>query len=257
MRFEALTDQERVRLHEEALRLLEDVGMLLPATSTVAARLRDNGLRPAADGRLRMPRATVEAALARAPRTVRLGARETRRAATLDGSRTFVTTDGCGAKTLDFESGEKRSSILADVAASARLTDALDGFHVYWTMISAQDVPLQFRVPREFLTALRNTTKHIQVIDVARPEEAERLVQMARLLLESGAMVDSPVSMLISVVSPLRLDPGGTEAALAFAAAGLPVAACSMPIASVTAPATAPGSLLMSHTEIIGFTALV
>lgn len=257
MRFEALSDDEKAQIHEGALRTLEETGILIPAASPAAESLREAGLRIAADGRLLLPRDRVEVALASAPRAVRLGARDRRQSAVLDGTRVYVTTDGCGSKTIDFESGRRRPANLADIAASARLTDALDRFQVYWMMVSAQDVPLPVRVPREFLTALRNTTKHVQMIDVTRPEEAEVLVRMARALADSGAVEDPPVSMLISVVSPLRLDPGGFEAALLFASAGLPVVACSMPIASVTAPATAPGTLALAHAEILGFAALI
>jgi trimethylamine--corrinoid protein Co-methyltransferase len=124
-------------------------------------------------------------------------------------------------------------------------------------MVSAQDVPPGLRVPLEYLTALRNTVKHVQMIDVARREEAEQLVEMARLLNEAGVVDGPPVSALISVVSPLRLDPDGTEAALTLAAAGLPIVCCSMPIAGVTAPATVAGDLLLAHAESLAFITIV
>jgi trimethylamine--corrinoid protein Co-methyltransferase len=257
VRFEALTEREKTTIHQAALGILEEVGLHVPPASTLAGRLREVGLKVTPEGRLHLPRSVVEAALAKAPRVVRLGGRDGRETAVLDGRRTFITTDGCGAWTIDPDTGERRASILSDVARSARLTDALEHYQVYWMMVSAGDAPLPLRTAREYLTAAQNTTKHVQMIDVHRPEEAAAIVRMARALQDTGAAIDPPVSMLNSVVSPLRLDPGGCEAALAFAAAGLPVAACSMPIASVTAPATAPGSLLMSHTEIVGFTAIV
>jgi trimethylamine--corrinoid protein Co-methyltransferase len=112
-------------------------------------------------------------------------------------------------------------------------------------------------VAREYLAALQNTTKHVQMIDASRASEARLLVRMAHELRDAGVMEEPPVSMLISVVSPLRFEPDSTEAALEFAAAGLPVVACSMPIAGVTAPATPQGMILMAHTEILGFTTLI
>jgi trimethylamine--corrinoid protein Co-methyltransferase len=253
MRFEVLTERDRHRIHEEALRVLEEVGLRVPPSTPLTARLKEVGQEVRDDGRLLLRRDVVERAMKLAPRNVRLGARDAKRTAVLDGSRTFVTTDGCGASTIDLDSGKRRRSVLGDVAASARLADAMDGIDVYWMMVSAQDVPTSQRVAREYLTALQNTTKHVQMIDVARRAEADQLAGMARVLLDAGVIEDSPVSMLISVVSPLRLDPGGTDAALAFAAAGLPVVACSMPISSVTAPATAPGALLLAHAELLGF----
>ncbi len=257
MRFEPLNDEERRQVHETAFRILEETGLRIDPESQAAARLRELVFRIAADGRMLLPRARVEAALARAPRVVRLGARDASRVLNLDGSRTYTTTDGCGNRTIDLETGAVRPSTLADLAMSARLTDALDAYHVYWNMVSAQDVPIAGRVAREFLEVSRNTTKHVQMIDVCKPEEARALVRMAAVLGETDASIGPPVSMLISVVSPLRLDPLGLESALAFAAAGLPVVCTSMPIASVTAPATAAGSLLMAHTEVMGFAAVL
>lgn len=252
MPFEALTPADRSLVHGGALQILEEVGLQVPSLS-LRTRLRDAGL-AATDGsdRVRLSRTDVESALARAPRVVGLGARGEGRSLVLDGSRTYAATDGCAAKTVDFDTGARRPSTLADVAASARLADALQQFDVYWMMVSAQDVPRSSRVPLEYLTALRNTGKHVQMIDVARREEAEALRRMAGALADAGVVEGPAVSALIAVVSPLRLDPAGVEAALAFAAAGLPVVACSMPIAGVTAPATVAGHLVLAHAESLG-----
>ncbi|HJS56766.1 MAG TPA: trimethylamine methyltransferase family protein, partial [Vicinamibacteria bacterium] len=251
MRFEALCDDERSAIHEAALALLDDTGLLAP--KALLAALRERGLRPSAGtDRLRLPRSVVEQALLSAPRSVRLGARDDGRSLLLEGHGTHAATDGCGAKVVDPGTGTTRPSRLDDVARSARLADALSEFDLYWMMVSAQDIPRETRVAAEYLAALRNTTKPVQVIDMARRDEAEALVRMARILNEEGVVAGPAVSALISVVSPLRLDPDGLEAALTFAAAGLPVVACSMPIASVTAPATPAGNLLLAHAECLG-----
>jgi trimethylamine--corrinoid protein Co-methyltransferase len=250
MGFTALRDDERLRIHHAALSLLEDTGLAAPTTTL--ERLRAGGLEAAAGGdRLKLPRVVVERALAAAPRAVTLGARDEGRRVVLDGRRTWAATDGCASKAVDPESRCVRPSLLADVARSARLCDALPEFDLYWTMVSAQDVPREARVACEYLTALRSTTKHVQVVDMARRDEALRLSRMARVLSEQGVVAGPPVSALISVVSPLRLDPDGLEAALVFASEGLPVVACSMPIAGVTSPATPAGNLLLAHAECL------
>jgi trimethylamine---corrinoid protein Co-methyltransferase len=247
MPFQALSADERSRIHEAALALLEDTGLAGPPA--LLRRLAEAGVGSIAGERLRLAAGTVAAALRTAPRRVRLGARDGARDVLLDGSRTWAATDGCAAKVRDLGAASPRPATLADVASSARLADALPEFDLYWMMVSAQDVPRERRVPAEYFTALRSTSKHVQMIDVARRDEAERLVAMARLLAEAGVVRGPAASALISVVSPLRLDPDGTEAALALAAAGLPVVCCSMTIAGVTAPATPAGNLLLSHAE--------
>jgi trimethylamine---corrinoid protein Co-methyltransferase len=257
MAYRPLAEEERRLIHEGALGVLEDVGLKAPRP--LLEKLREGGLAvgDAAAERLLLDRASVEAALGRAPRSVRLGARGAGHGLLLDGSRTHVAPDGCGSKTLDLDTGAVRPAQLADVSRSARLTDALAEFNLYWTMVSAQDVPREQRVGSEYLAALRNTVKHVQMIDVARREEAEALVGMARVLAEQGVVEGPPLSALISVVSPLRIDPDGTEAALTLAAAGLPIVCCSMPIASVTAPATPAGCLLLAHAECLALVTIL
>ncbi|HET7294806.1 MAG TPA: trimethylamine methyltransferase family protein [Vicinamibacteria bacterium] len=247
MSFEALSAEERARIHAAALALLEETGVKAPPA--LGRRLAEAGAGEMAGDRLRLAPAGVARALQAAPRSVRLGARDAAREVLLDGRRTWAATDGCAAKVRDLDAESPRPSTLADVARSARLADALPEFDVYWSMVSAQDVPRERRVAAGYLTALRNTAKHVQMIDVARSLEAEQVASMARVLTDAGVVEGPAVSALVSVVSPLRLDPDGTEAALVLAGAGLPVVCCSMTIAGVTAPATPAGNVLQAHAE--------
>lgn len=256
MRLELLEKEALQEIHEAAQQVLEEVGFLVESPA-LSARLEEAGFPSIGKGRYRVPRDKMEAALRAAPRSVNLAARAPDKNVVLDGRQTYVATDGCGSKTLDLESRKVRASVLADVANSAKLTDALEHFDVYWSMVSAQDVPGPNRVAWEFVTALRNGRKPVQMIDVSEKGEAEVLARMARVLSDEGIMQGPPVSMLNSVVSPLRLDPGGTEAALVFAEQGLPVIAVSMPIASVTSPATAAGTLMLAHAEVLGFVTIL
>ncbi|MBW2578209.1 MAG: trimethylamine methyltransferase family protein [Deltaproteobacteria bacterium] len=256
MRFSVLSAEEEQRIHEAALCILEEVGLAVTRPSLIA-RLREHGFPTLADDRVLIPRARVEEALKGAPRSVHLGARDADKQVVLDGTRCFTATGGCGSKTLDIDTGEVRPSSLADVAASARLADAIEEYDVYWTMTSAQDVEPTTRVARGFLAALQNTVKPIQVIDACKGEEAETLALMARQLEAAGAMYGPPVSMLNSVVTPLRLDPDGTEAAMVFAREGLPVVCCSMPIGGVTSPATPAGTVMLAHAEVLAFLTLL
>lgn len=256
MHLEALAREQREQLHSAALDLLEDVGFLV-GSAPLAARLEAAGFPIVAPDRIAIPRERVAVALESAPGSVLLGARSREKQVDLNGRRTFVTTDGCGDKTLDSETGQLRAATLADVGASARLTDALDQLDVYWSMVSAQDVPVAQRVARELLTTLQNCTKPIQIIDLSDVGEAELLVRMAHVLEQEKVIEASPFSVLISVVSPMRLDPGATEAALVLAERGLPVAVASMPIASVTSPATAAGTLLLAHAEVLGLVTIL
>jgi len=256
MRYSVLTAEEEQQIHEAALCVLEEVGLDVARPSLID-KLREHGFPTPAEDRVLIPRARIEEALKGAPQQVRLGARAADKQVLLDGTRCFTSTGGCGSKTLDMDTREVRSATLADVAASARLADAIEEYDIYWTMISAQDAAPATRVARGFLAALQNTVKPIQIIDATTAAEAETLALMARQLESAGAVHGPPVSMLNSVVTPLRLDPDGTEAAMVFAREGLPVVCCSMPIGCVTAPATPAGTVMLAHAEVLAFVTLL
>ena len=256
MQVTVLSREQRDEMHETALGVLEEIGLQVESPS-LAAQLKERGFPFAAEDRLLIPRARVQQALESAPGEVELGARGAEKRVVLDGSRTYITTDGCGAKTLDMETNRIRPSTLSDVAASARLVDGLEHIDIYWSMVSAQDVEPARRVGHGFLAALQNTVKPVQVVDAATPEEAETLARMAREILSAGAMHGPPVSTVNAVVTPLRLDPGGIEAALVFAREGLPVICTSMPIAGVTAPATPAGTVMLAHAEVLAFATIL
>jgi trimethylamine--corrinoid protein Co-methyltransferase len=256
MRYSVLSGAEEKRIHEAALCILEEVGLDVKLPSLVA-KLREHGFPAPAADRVLIPRAKVEEALKGAPRRVHLGARDADKQAVLDGTRCYTATAGCGSKTLDMDTDEVRPASLDDVATSARLADSIEQYDVYWTMISAQDVEPETRVARGFLAALQNTVKPIQVIDASKGAEAETLVRMARQLESAGAMHGPPVSMLNSVITPLRFDSDGTEAAMVFAREGLPVVCCSMPIGGVTAPATPAGTVMLAHAEVLALLTLL
>jgi trimethylamine--corrinoid protein Co-methyltransferase len=256
MQVGALTPEQRDEIHEAALCVLEEIGLQVESPR-LAAQLRDRGFSFAAEDRLLIPRDGVRQALECAPCEVQLDARSPEKRAVLDGTRTYMATDGCGSKTLDMQTNLVRPATLSDVAASARLVDSLEHIDVYWSMVSAHDVEPAQRVARGYLAALQNTVKPVQVVDAGTPEEAETLARMAREIRSAGVMDGPPVSMVSAVVTPLRLDPGGTQAALIFAREGLPVVCTSMPIAGVTAPATPAGNVMLAHAEVLAFATIL
>lgn len=256
MQVGVLTPAQRAEIHEAALGVLEEIGLKIESPS-LTTQLKDCDLPFAAEDRLLIPRARVQQALKSAPGEVELGARNAEKRAVLNGKRTYVTTDGCGANTLDMETNHIRPSTLSDVAASARLVDSLEHIDIYWSMVSAQDVEPARRVERGYLAALQNTLKPVQVVDAGTPEEAESLARMAREIRAAGAVQGPPVSMVNAVVTPLRLDPSSTAAALVFAREGLPVICGSMPIAGVTAPATPAGTVMLAHAEVLAFVTIL
>ena len=60
-----------------------------------------------------------------------LGGREERFDLTLDGTKTYLSTDGCGTRVIDSEARQERPSRKEDVARTARTVDALPWFSAH------------------------------------------------------------------------------------------------------------------------------
>jgi trimethylamine--corrinoid protein Co-methyltransferase len=239
-------------LREASLALLEDVGVHCP--SPLARRIyAEHGARvDPATSIVRIPPDVVVAAMGRAPRTYALGARSPAHDLALDGSALYVATDGCGIVTIDPATRERRASVKADVAAAARLADALPAVGFYWPLVSAQDHPATAPL-HEIDAAVRNTVKHVQTETLMGAATARYAVEIARVLAVDDADLRArpPLSSLVCCIAPLALDADGLESALVFAEAGLPVGFMSMACAGSTGPASIAGTIAQGDAEIV------
>ena len=197
-------------------------------------------------------------ALAHAPRSYTLGARDADFDLQIDGSRMYCATDGCGVETIDLASGQRRASCKQDVADFARVADYLPSIGFYWPIVSAQDHPSTAPL-HELETSFQHTVKHVQSETVMGGGLAKYALEMARVVAgsEAGLRLRPPLSLLVCTISPLAQDRDGMEAALAFAAAGLPVGFMSMANLGSTAPATIAGTITQGDAEIAAALALV
>ena len=245
------------RFIDGALSILERTGVRVLSDRAVEI-FRQHGAAFDAEHRVvRLPAGLVRDALAGAPRSFILGSRDGSCDIDLASGNTYMTADGCGTEVIDWRTGERRSSTKADLADATRLLDYVSSIAFWWPTIGAGDcgetAPLH-----ELDAAWNNTVKHVQGM-VQGERQARYAVEMATVIAGGGEALRrrSPLSDLVCAVSPLTLDRDGAEAALVFAAAGVPVALCSVPIGGTTAPATASGALVQALAEVLAQVALV
>jgi trimethylamine--corrinoid protein Co-methyltransferase len=190
--------------------------------------------------------------MATAPRDIVLGGREPRFDLTLDGSKSYLTTDGCGVHVIDLHTREKRSSSKADVAMMARVGDAIPMVSFFWPMVSAQDfgktAPLH-----ECHAGLTNTLKHVRGGTTVHPDLAPSIVEMATVVAgsEKERRLRPPVCANICTIAPLAQDAHGIETALVYAEAGLPTSFMAMPTMGSTAPASVLGAIVQGDAESV------
>jgi trimethylamine--corrinoid protein Co-methyltransferase len=116
-------------IYDTALRLLRDLGM-----GEVPTRLHNDLIAAGAvaldNGRVSVPNALVEDAIASAAKTFVLHGRDPDRSIEVGGDRVYFGTGGAAVNTLDMDSGLYRPSTLVDLHNFTRLQDTLD--NVAW-----------------------------------------------------------------------------------------------------------------------------
>ena len=251
-KIEVLSAAELETIKEGTLKLLTDVGVFYP-TQKALAIFEDHGADVDWDSQIvRIPPDVVKKAMGTAPRSFVLGGREERFDLTLDGSASYLATDGCGVHVIDLDTREKRASRKADVAMIARVSDALPAVSFFWPMVSAQDygkaAPLH-----ECHAGLTNTLKHVRGGTTVHPKLAPSIVEMATVVAgsEERRRRRSPVCANICTIAPLAQDAHGIETALIYAEAGIPASFMAMPTMGSTAPASVLGAIVEGDAEVI------
>ena len=121
-RYKPLADQDVYRIHDTALRILEEVG-LRGATPQCIETVIHHGGSMTDDGRLRMPARMVEDTLATAGRRFKLYAQKTEQDLSPWETRIHLGTSGAAVHMIDSEIRQVRESTLRDLYDTARLAN--------------------------------------------------------------------------------------------------------------------------------------
>ncbi len=253
-----LSDEQLDQLKTATLEILEEVGIHCPSERALNIYAEHGALVDFETQIVKLPASVVLEAMSHAPRYYTLGARSPAHDLHLDGTAFYCATDGCGTETIDFETRQRRRSVKDDVAKSARVADYLSSIGFFWPTVAAWDfreaAPLH-----ELDASFNNTVKHVQSETLMGEQTGRYAVEMARVVAgdERTLVERPPLSSLVCTIAPLGLDPDGTESALVFAEAGLPVGFMSMANTGSTAPATFAGTLAVADAEIVAAMVLI
>jgi trimethylamine--corrinoid protein Co-methyltransferase len=257
-RLRILSDEQLERFRSATLEILEEVGVHCPSQRALAIYAEHGAQVDLESQIVKLPPDLVLDAMSHAPRFYTMGARLPAYDLRLDGMATYCATDGCGTKTVDLETRQRRPSRKDDVAKMARVADYLSSLGFYWPIVSAQDYPATAPL-HEIDASFNNTVKHVQTETVMDGSMARYAVEMARVVAgdEAGLRQRPVLSLLVCTIAPLAQDDGGMESALVFAEAGLPVGFMSMANTGSTAPATVAGTVAVADAEIVAAMALI
>lgn len=250
-RLEFLSRDEIERIHGASVRILEEVGVAIHCQNAVEMLLR-GGSRLSKDGkRVLMPEGQVKEAIASAPKSILLAARDQKRDMKVPSEgRKFIANGGEGVYIRDLLTGETRSSRTDDVRDFGRLVEALDPVDFLWPMVGALDQPDEMKGLMEMRMSFESTTKHVQAGAISAME-ARAIVELASILTggEEELRKRPIFSCVQCPISPLTFDGGLTEAQMELARAGIPVVGMVASVVGLTSPVTLAGSMAQINAE--------
>lgn len=251
-RLRFLSRDEEELVHEQSLKCLEEIGVLV-RSQYVLGLLEQGGARvDRKSGIAWIPEAMVKEAIAKAPKRLRLCGRDPQHDLQLPvSSYPYVGTTGLGVYIKDIDTGEKRPSTRKDIADFIRLADALEPCAYVWTSLTATDVPQEVHGIHELWTAFKNTTKHVQGVEVSSAEDARRQVELASYIVGGKEQLRKrPIfDVICCSIAPLSYDEGAVEGMVEFAKAGVPVAPMTMSLSGGSAPVTMAGTVVNANSE--------
>ena len=254
LKWDVLDPQGLERIHDATLEIMEEVGIRFPSEKALAI-LEENGCEvDRATQVVKLPRAIVTAAVARAPKAYVLAGRDPEADMLIDGRHCYLSNDGSGVFVFDHKTGEKRPSTKQDAATSARFVDALPDVSYYWgPVVTSQDVPPATKALHDAEAVFTNTSKHFQTVTTVGEKPARYVVEMAAAIAGgTDKLRERPIlSFMQCAVDPLGHDGPNLEANLVAAEHGLASGFMPMPLAAGTGPATLAGNLVVQNAEAL------
>ena len=241
------------RVHETALRALEEIGLADAPPSGVAA-LTSVGAELGGDGRVRIPRKVVEKMLAVAARDVTLHGQDPGNDIRPGGTRVHYGTAGAAVHIYDPALGDHRDPTMQDLYDSARLVDALDNIHFFQRTLTCRDTedPTELDLNTLYV-CIHGTTKHIGT-SFTSVERARRGIEMLHRVAGSEAAWRARPFVSNSncfVVPPLRFATESCEVMEALIRGGMPILLLSAGQAGATAPASLAGAIAQAVAECL------
>jgi trimethylamine--corrinoid protein Co-methyltransferase len=248
-RLKVLNREQALAIHNAALEILEKIGFQMEHKGTLENLLRA-GCKVLNDGRVRLPAYLVEEALSSAPRQITLYDQKGHESMPLVDGNTFYGTGSDATFTLDLETGQRRRTVLKDVANFAKLVDGLNNIDFNMSMANPEDVPIESIYIWVFAEMVRNTNKPIVFIaDSGR--DIANIWEIACLIAGGEEELQKRPFLLnySEAISPLRFPENVMEKLIFCAERKVPVCLPSGSNAGGGAPVTLAGAMALGLAE--------
>src|SRR3989338_713234 len=249
---QGFSDDQIAAMHDTALRVLEELGIRV-LLDEGRAIFRTGGALVDEDSQMvRIGRDMVEAALASAPRSIRLrAANPAREQDFAAGSTLFMAGAGCQ-NVFDATRGRRPGS-KRDYIETLRLQQSFDVIHMHGPSAEPQGVAGDLRGSTLMEEQLSNCDKPLFVYARGRGQvdEAFQMIRLAYGLDEDSFLNNVWATTVINTNSPRQLDIPMTRGIIDFARAGQLTLITPFCLAGAMAPITVSGALVLQHAEAL------
>ncbi len=203
-------------------------------------------------GMVKLPTAMVEDAIQSAPAQLVLAGRTPEHDRRLDNEGSAYLNFGGGVRVIDPYTGVVRSSTKADLAASARLCDALSEVSVYSRAVYPLDQTQALMHVHTAEACLNHTAKPSFHASEGR-WQTEKIIEMAAVSVGGAENLRTrkPIMFASAVSSPLKLTRKFCETIMTASNAGFTTLIASMALAGGTGPVNLAGTLVLTNAEIL------
>jgi trimethylamine--corrinoid protein Co-methyltransferase len=249
---QVLSAEERREIHEKAITILETVGIRYP-DGEVLDLLESLGARVDREGQLAfLSRNMVESALAGAPRSFVLGARNPEYDLPMPAPHPVLNLDGTGVYAVDAVTGQRRYGNLDDIEKAAKVFESIPLGRVLWPPIVASDAPGARRNLLGTAASFLHCSKHVQD-EVKHPSEIPPLLELLGAVLGDRSRIAERniYSVTYCTVAPLMHDRDMMLANMELARLGIPILVYPMPACGTTGPASLYGNVALGVAEAL------
>ena len=249
-RFKPLTEESIDRIHQTAMRVIEEVGFEVNSEA-VLEFFRMAGARVDRERRqVRLSEKKAMELIEMAPSEVRLCGQDEKHDILLGGHRVYTGTGGTALYIYHPDTGQKRSATLDDLKRIAKLVDQLDNIHLFMLPTYPSELPVEQVDVNRFFAGLDNTTKHVMG-GVYTLDGVTQVIRMAEIVTGSAETLRQRplISMVACGISPLKMDRQYGDLVVTIAQAGIPLVYPAEPLCGATSPVTLTGNLVIQTVD--------
>ncbi|MDH5306118.1 MAG: trimethylamine methyltransferase family protein [Myxococcales bacterium] len=248
-KYKPLTDLQIQRIHDTALKVLEEIGIGDPIPEILEAAL-PKGCTLEANGRLCFPRALVEDMIDISAKKYVAYAPNPEYDLEISGTRVHTATSGEAVNILEYATQKYRPTKLVDLYDAARLADQLEHIHSFGQPFIAAEYSREIRIHDINIAyaELAGTQKPFS-LGIAEVEHIDPIISLFDTYLgQDGAFLKRPFCIFggCPIVSPLRFGKDNAEVLVKVAQLGLVGDVAIAAQAGATAPAALAGALVQT-----------